>query len=385
MRVLHVIPYYHPAISFGGPVTLARSLAEDLVRMGHEVSVLTTDVASRTERLPSLSDRYGDIQVRRLRNLSQRLAGKANCYTPQGAAAALDEMLAGSDVCHVFDYFTWLTYRAVERAHRRGVPTVISPQGSLSLDPVRGRTGIKTLMQSAFGDATLRRASLLHAVTSQEAGIFESLGVDPEKLQVIPNGVALPSVEGNASRFRARHELGDRPIVLFVGRLLAGKGVDLLLEVARRVKDRSWAFIFVGPAENRPDLSPGRRGDNVLLTGLLAGADLEDAFAAASFFTLPSYSEGLPTTALEAMCRGLPALLSDACNLPEVVAADAGLEVKPEVGSLAEGVNALIARRHDLPAMGARGRALVADKFSRQVVHGRMEAAYRALSRGSVA
>lgn len=384
MRVLHVIPYYHPAIAFGGPVTLARTLAEDLVALGHSVSVLTTDVASREARLPSLRDELGAIHVRRLRNLSQRLAGRANCYTPQGAAAALDHMLAMSDVCHVFDYFTWLTYRAVERAHRKGVPTVISPQGSLSLDPVRGRTVVKTLLQRTLGDRTLRRASILHAVTPAEARTFESLGVPRDKIRVIPNGVAPPTVSGEAARFRSHHGLADRPVVLFVGRLLEGKGVDLLLEVAAAAVDRSWAFVLVGPAENRPDLArPGWRSDNVLLTGLLGGVDLEDAYAAASFFVLPSYSEGLPTTALEALSRGVPTLLSDACNLPEIGPTDAGAIIRPTATSLAEGVAKMIARREQLPAMGERGRALVASHFSRRGVHARMAAVYRELAVGA--
>jgi poly(glycerol-phosphate) alpha-glucosyltransferase len=377
VRLLFVIPYYYPAVAFGGPVAIAGGLAEDLVRRGHTVTVLTTDVASRTARIDSLAEVRNGVRVVRLRNFSIELAGRANLYTPRGTKRVLDQLLDEHDLCHVFDYFTWLTYRAVERAFKKRVPIVISPLGSLSLDPARGRTLVKTLLQRTLGTLTLRRASRVHAQVEAEAVPFRALGVPDERIVVIANGVATPGVHDGAP-FRADHAVGDRRIVLFVGRLLAGKGVDLLLEVARRRHDRSLAFVLVGPAENRDDLArPGWFTDNVLLTGLLRGDLLEQAYAAADIFTLPSFSEGLPMSALEALTRGLPCVLSKACNLPEVEEAGAGVCVEPEVDALEEAIDDVLSRPR--APMSESARSLAAARFSGSAVHERMELEYRRL------
>src|SRR5262249_25413013 len=100
LRQLHVIPYYDPAIDFGGVRTVCRWLAEEMVRRGHHVTILTTDVASRRARLKTLREQIHGVDVVRVRNLSQRLVG-VSLYTPLGFARALGRLLPMHDVVHV--------------------------------------------------------------------------------------------------------------------------------------------------------------------------------------------------------------------------------------------------------------------------------------------
>jgi glycosyltransferase involved in cell wall biosynthesis len=359
VRLLYVIPYYLPARDFGGPVSVCAALAQEMVRRGHSVTVLTTDVASRTQRIASHHERAEGVEVIRLRNLSQRLVGQ-NLFTPLQTKGTLAGLLPQTDVVHIHEFFTWPSFRAATEAKRRQRPVLLSGHASINRSPARGRQNIKAVWFRLLGERTLKASTLLHAATSQEAEACQ-----------------------DAAAFRVRYDTKERPIFLFVGRLANGKGVDLLLEVARRLvnHDSKPLFVLVGPAENRPDLAnPGYLTENVLLTGPLCGHELADAYRAASVFVLPSYAEGLPMTALEALCFGLPTLLSRACNLPEVEAASAGIQVDPEIQSVCRGVEEMLAKRSGWPAMSVAARQLAQSRFDPVRVHDRYEALYQELA-----
>jgi poly(glycerol-phosphate) alpha-glucosyltransferase len=354
-----------------------------MVQRGHSVTVLTTDVASRTMRVPLLEELCNGVRIIRLRNLSQFLV-RTNLYTPRRTSSTLSALLAAPQVVHVHEFFTWLSFRAAIEAARRRVPVLLSGHGGLSIAAERGRVGIKRLWLQVLGRSTISASSLVHAATRYEAEQCVHAGVSRDKIRIIPQGVRGPPRVGDGAAFRARYALDERrPILLFVGRLLAAKGVDLLLTVADALADHPMRplFVLVGPPENRPDLRRGlRAGGNVLLTGRLEQGDLQDAYSAASAFVLPSFAEGMPVTALDAMAFGLPTILSRACNLPEVAELGAGILIDPELQSLQQGVEQLLARPDAWGRMGEAARQLVAMRFATELVHDEYERLYRELS-----
>jgi len=104
-----------------------------------------------------------------------------------------------------------------------------------------------------------------------------------------------------------------RPLViLFVGRLIAAKGILDLVEAVRRVESKGilYRLVFVGDGEDRDALErlirAKRLQGNVALRGRLTGPDLARAYMDADVFALPSYGEGFPTVLAEAMDAGLP-------------------------------------------------------------------------------
>ena len=383
MRQLHVIPYYEPAVEFGGVQTVCRHLAEGMVRRGHQVTVLTTDAASRTTRLASLHESVRGVEVIRVRNASQRLVA-ANLYTPRGFAAALAPLLRTHDLLHVHDLFNWLTYRALVGAERARLPTVLSTDNLLNFRGRPERVLARRILYRLFGAASVRRATLVHAIREGELDP-DAVGVPRAKLRYIANGVTYPPAPGDGARFRRRYELGDRAIVLFVGQLLANKGAPLLVRVAERLAERDDVlFVLVGYRDPQVDL--GHVPPSVRFTGFLTGADLADAYAAGSMFTLPSFTDIMPNAALDALAYGLPSVLSRNCGLGEVEAAGAGVLVDTTVDDLERGIRAMLARRDDWPAMGTAARAIVSESLTFARVHDRYEALYRELlGEGTVA
>jgi poly(glycerol-phosphate) alpha-glucosyltransferase len=108
------------------------------------------------------------------------------------------------------------------------------------------------------------------------------------------------------------------------------------------------------------------------------GPDKAAAFASSDAFILPSFSEGMPNAALEAWAHGLPSLLTPQCNLPEGFEYGAAIAIEPNELAIANGLRRLTAMTDgERRVMGGRGSALVAKRFSWQVVAAELEAVYR--------
>ncbi|MFM8716907.1 MAG: glycosyltransferase [Spartobacteria bacterium] len=137
-----------------------------------------------------------------------------------------------------------------------------------------------------------------------------------------------------------------------------------------------------------PALDAGRStldSAEVLFFGSAFGEEKEALLRSADAFILPSFSEGLPMSVLEAWSYGLPVVMTPECNLPEGFASDAALEIRSVEGSFQgfqHGLRALLemsgAQRG---SRGMRGRRLVEERFTWPKVAAQMKALYEELLR----
>ncbi|MEM1687431.1 MAG: glycosyltransferase family 4 protein [Thermosphaera sp.] len=122
-----------------------------------------------------------------------------------------------------------------------------------------------------------------------------------------------------------KSKIGFENIVLYVGRLLALKGVYDLVKVIPRVlrENKETIFIFRGTGERRQiELMLRKLGipeKNYMFVGYLPRHELIKLYSASTVLTLPSYGENLPMTLLEAMSCSLPVIASNVGGIPEVV------------------------------------------------------------------
>jgi glycosyltransferase involved in cell wall biosynthesis len=121
---------------------------------------------------------------------------------------------------------------------------------------------------------------------------------------------------------------------------------------------------------------------DVVYYGPAFGEDKEALLRSADAFILPSFSEGLPMSVLEAWSYGLPVVMTPECNLPEGFASDAALEIRSGEGSFQAGMRTLIEMTdRERAAMGMRGRRLVEERFTWPKVAAQMKALYEELLR----
>jgi glycosyltransferase involved in cell wall biosynthesis len=142
------------------------------------------------------------------------------------------------------------------------------------------------------------------------------------QIEHIPNGVSA-GARLPAEEITRRFGLSRGTYLLFVGRLVPEKGPDLLIRAFRRIRDDIRLVIVGGSSFTDAYVSSLRRlaasDPRVLFTGYLYGPVLQELFANAAAFTLPSHLEGLPLTLLEALSYGTPVVVSDIPPHVEIV------------------------------------------------------------------
>jgi len=370
MRIVQVCPWFHPHV--GGVESHVASLSRELVRRGHDVTVVT----SRYDRSLPEREEWDGIHVLRARTFAIWLR------TP--VAPATKAVLAGleADVAHAHSPPPLTAYYAARACERRRLPLVITAHCDLEVPSVFGPLA-ESAYRRTLEPATLRRATKLVVTTSTYAATSRAVWrYNPE---VIPNAVDLrryrPDIDGRT--VRERHGLqADEPIVLSVGRMVPHKGLENLVEAAQHVPYARFLLVGGGPEANSLHRLAARLGvtDRFVFAGQVGGDVLPAYFAACDVFVLPSVSrlEAFGIVALEAMATGKPVVVSDIPGVREVITdgkegliADA---VNPE--DLALKIRTLLADDKKRAVMGRAGRETVERSYSIEAIVDRFEKVY---------
>jgi glycosyltransferase involved in cell wall biosynthesis len=258
-----------------------------------------------------------------------------------------------------------------------GAPLVIAALcGAWSRTPVVGvvPTHIERLQ------ATLRMGAIewnllrwalrsCRAVIAASEDARESLiavGVRPERARMIPNPVS-PWAE-SVTRVPGT---GGPTRILTVGRLETIKGMDVILDAARRMNGFAFDWQVIGPGPDqailREQAAASGLGDRLHFVGFVP--ELESRFAAADLFVIASHVEGLSIAMLEAMAAGIPVVATrSGRGVEDALAGDAGVLVPVgDADALATAVTALIADPARRAELGRRGRERARDYGARAI------------------
>ena len=368
----------------GGVFFVLTALLPRLRRLGEVEPAVFGYRDSRTEEDRALWD---GIPVTALAPWPPKLFGYSPRFRP-----ALERF--EPEVIHSHGLWTYLSLAALQVHKRRQVPLVISPHGMLDPWALALSSRKKRLVARLFQDEQLRRASVVHALNAAEARAIRAYGVRGPVV-TIPNGVAIDPPRSTAPAPWAEHPVASRPkILLFMARLHPKKGLKELFAAWRIVQSkpgpaRDWGLAIAGwdeagiEAELRSYAEAEGLADSICFCGPLMGERKAAALSHAHACVLPSFSEGLPMTVLEAWSYGLPALMTPACNLPEGIERGAAFSCEPRPDSIADAINAL-ARMDDAQRaeMGVAAKALVRERFDWNTIAAAMERLYRAVAAG---
>jgi teichuronic acid biosynthesis glycosyltransferase TuaC len=226
----------------------------------------------------------------------------------------------------------------------------------------------------ALARFTLRRLSAVgvvaHALADPLARMQPRRGVPP----VLANGIDLerfrPGDAGAARRAVGLPEGGQ--VVLYVGRLARGKGLDTLVDafamIAARQPDTT--LVLVGGGEQREALArrAARRGIETLVhfAGAVSWDAVPDWMRAADVLALASEGEGMPNTVREALACGRPVVTTPVGDLPRLVVPSVGLLVPPrDPGALAHALVTALHTRWDPAALRARVTGMTWEQSAR--------------------
>ncbi len=381
MKILHVVPSYFPAVRYGGPIHSVHGLCKALAARGHDVEVFTTNVDGRG---------VSNVPL----NVPVDLDGVKVWYFPvpmfrrlywsPAMTAALRRHVGRFDIVHTHSVFLWPTCAAARIARRRHVPYVLAPRGMLVGDLVRRKNRwIKLLWIALIERGNLANAALIHLTSRVEAEEAARLGLPMRRSCIIPNGVDMPDIAGGfQGDLSGCAAAGERPFLLFLGRINWKKGLDRLIRALPEIPE--CRLIVAGNDEEHYQaelealaLSTRVHG-RISFVGPVYGEDKALLFRRALLLVLPSYSENFGNVALEAMASGCPVVVTPEVGMADIVRqSGAGMVLAGEPTALSAGIRSLIADRMALKHMGERGREFVARRYTWESVGIQMEAAYK--------
>lgn len=350
MDVLQVHKYYHPHV--GGIESHVKTVAEGLAADGYGTSVLAS-----TRRGRGGLFEIGGVDVRKASSVGEVLSVPLAPAFP----VRLRRCSQDRDVVH-FHLPDPLSVTAQSVAGRRDVGTVATYHS----DIVRQSRALRVYAP------VLRRflASVDEIVVSSPRILEHSVFLAPhaEKCTVIPFGV-------DVERFRSPPESsGDiaegRPTVLFVGRLVYYKGLDVLLEAVQDV-DANLRIVGDGPLRGRLERYVATNGlsEDVTFLGRVSDTELRAAYFDADVFVLPSNepSEAFGIAQLEAMAAGLPVVNTDLPTGVPWVSQDGvtGRTVPPgDADALAGALTELLGDPERRREYGRQARKRVQERFT---------------------
>lgn len=241
---------------------------------------------------------------------------------------------------------------------------------------------LQTPVSARIETALFGRSQKITAVARWVAEALQPYGVEPSEVTITGNGVEPGFLELSANEKK-------EPIVLYVGRFEASKGLLDLLDAARIVLDRHpvpaprFVLVGTGPLLDtvRELVSQNGLSGHVELKGQIDAdrrPELMELYGQAQLFVLPSHHEGMPTVLLEAMASGLPAVSTAVGGALEVVVnGDNGLLVPPhEPEALASALLSLLSDARLRSEVSRNARTAVQQRYSWEAVAGRYLACY---------
>ena len=357
MRILNVTQTYAPFFEFGGPPEKVRALSEGLVRLGHEVTVLTADwgleqrLAALPGEPPAENSPFGKkrevqgVKATYLPNWLHFRAVSWNPALPRYLRARLDNF----DVIHIFGLYDLLGVRTAAAAAKRTIPYVVEPIGMFV--PIVRSLRLKRLYHRAFGHKMLMGAAAIIATAEQEKTELVTGGIPAEKIVLRRNGVSPPAQMPPRGSFRKSLRIPEGArLILFLGRLSKKKSPDLLLQSFAEVASVSGNvhLAFVGPDESgmlarlkRVAVELGVT-ERVHFSDPLGGEAKWAAYGDADLFVLPSQNENFGNTAAESVAAGTPVIVTDQCGIAPLLDGVAGLVVSHATNSLTKGLASLL-------------------------------------------
>ncbi len=195
-------------------------------------------------------------------------------------------------------------------------------------------------------DAADKAAGLL-AVSAAMRRDMAAIGIDANKVTVHYTGIDAGRFHpGDRAMARAALNIGDAPMVLTVGALIARKGQALVIEALPALAGVHYRLVGAGEEEGRYRALAHRLGvaDRVHIMGSVANADLPQLYRVADAVVMPSVSEGLANAWVEALACGTPIVISDAGGAAELVTAPAaGRIVDRTPDAIADAVRSILA------------------------------------------
>jgi glycosyltransferase involved in cell wall biosynthesis len=362
---------------FCGNVTYGLSTTEALRHRGHTVSFIHFDTpATGLGLLESTRQESGRLDPIAAVDPDVTLPYlvKSQVYTipSPGAQRELRESLERlrPDLVHASLTLSPLDFRLPDLCQQLGLPLVATFHPAFDAGLRNLAAGTQQLTYQLYAPS-LARYDRVIVFSDLQAGVLERLGVRPERIAVIPNGVdetLWRPVDGLPSpAYRElRERFAGQRLFLYVGRITTEKNVEALLRAWRLVRPEGCLLVIVGDGPLRGLLHNSGEAD-VIWWGTESNLERRVALLQlAEVFLLPSLVEGLSLALLEAMATGTACVATDAGADGQVLEGGAGIVIRTQ--GVTTQLRTLLPVLRDQPVLsaelGRRARQRVQERYT---------------------
>lgn len=301
------------------------------------------------------------------------------------------------DLLHNHGLWMYPSYLCRKIHEINKIPYVISPHGMLDPWAIARSRAKKNLLSLLFERKNLNNASCLHALSDSEYQAIRAYGIKTP-VCIIPNGVDLPSEEGRGGESAVWNgSFSGRKVLLFIGRLHPKKGLSVLIGAYAKLKamksqfTNKWAIAICGWDQlgHRDELErmvkKNKLHNDIKFFGPVYGEVKNNCLSEADAFVLPSFSEGLPISVLEAWSYKLPVVMTSECNLPEGFDHYAAVKITTDIPGCMSGLIQLAELSDSsLHECGSYGFNLVKKRYTWGKISSEFDVVYKWIIGGGV-
>lgn len=340
MKIALVCPASLPATQFGGILFLCVDIAREIAKLGHDVTIFTTDLdfannpKTFNKNLPRL-ETYQGFKINRshvwfsfqLFYINPRMYSQIKKSKP--------------DIIHTIGIRSFQSFIAALVSKKLNIPLVVSDQGGLTTHPHLQENSIKKIvyrLQNPMIKFVINQATKISVANEYERQIFLKF-CDESKIVVIRNGISLDELYSSSIDFRSKYAISDR-FVLFVGRFSRVKGVDILLKawamINNQVRKNKVKLVIMGvdfgfEKKMFEMIDELEIKNTIMIIKNPPRVDVIAAYKTCEFLVLPSRWELSPLTPLDGFAFRKPVISTTAHGIPHTITnGENSILVKPE-------------------------------------------------------
>ena len=232
MKIAQVVSTPPMAWGTGGVARVVYDLSKELVKRGHEVTILTTDLYKPNKRYFT-ADGYeyiDGIKIIRFKNISNQLAWKHKLFISVGLINYLRVHLHEYDIIHLQDIISTQAIATSKSCKKNDVPYIISTHGSIPW--LNQDKKINKVFKKLWGYEILKHANKITVLNQYEAEQCKYKGINKDNIKVVYNYIDPDEYRNLPQKmeFKKKYSIKkETQMILYVGRLEKSKGLDLLI------------------------------------------------------------------------------------------------------------------------------------------------------------
>jgi len=328
MKIALSCPASLPATQFGGIMFLCLDIAKESSKLGHDVTIFTTDLdfANNPKTFNKKLPRIEKIQ-NFLINRSHSWFSIQLFFVNPGMYFQMNKQ--NFDVIHTIGIRSYQSLVAAFIAKKKRIPLVISDQGGLTTHPDLTSSLTKKFLialQKPFIKYVINSATKIIVPNDYEKKIFLEF-CDEYKIKVVQNGINLDILTSKSLNFKKKYDINS-DFILFLGRFSKIKGLDILLESINILKDKidtsKIQFIIMGvdfgfESEMLNMITKFKLENMIKVIKNPPREDVIQAYRESKFLVYPSRWELSPLTPLEGFAFKKTIISTTAHGIPHTI------------------------------------------------------------------